>query len=121
MTSALATTSSSGAAALALIRSRPFDFVLLDVRTPCLSGPDVLRHVRLAVAPRIVPIVLVTGHDRSEETVNAMAAGSDDVVSKPFDLPVVLARIQTSLRRTQAEHRRWPACSSLATTTTRPS
>ena len=100
-----ATAAASGAAALELIRSRPFDVVLMDIRMPDMSGIDALRHVRLRATSGVLPVIMVTAEDSSQDVVEALAAGANDFVGKPIDLPVLLARIQTQLLRKQAEDR----------------
>ncbi|MGE3707418.1 MAG: putative bifunctional diguanylate cyclase/phosphodiesterase [Vicinamibacterales bacterium] len=99
------TTAASGAEALQLIRSRPFDAVLLDVQMPGMSGYDVLRDVRRDRSSGELPVLMVTAKDRSEDIVEALALGANDFIGKPVDLPVALARIRTQLLRKEAEDR----------------
>jgi PAS domain S-box-containing protein len=99
------TVAASGAEALDLIRERPFDVVLLDVQMPGMSGVEVLQQIRLEKPAGVLPVIMVTAKDRSEDVVEALAMGASDFISKPIDLPVVLARIQTQLVRKQAEDR----------------
>ncbi|MGE3706681.1 MAG: response regulator, partial [Vicinamibacterales bacterium] len=99
------TTAASGAEALQLIRSRPFDAVLLDVQMPGMSGYDVLREVRRDRSSGELPVLMVTAKDRSEDIVEALALGANDFIGKPVDLPVALARIRTQLLRKEAEDR----------------
>lgn len=85
----------SGAAALERMRSEPFDLMLLDVSMPRMSGLELLRVIRRTYTLSALPVVMVTGHDATAEVVAALEAGANDYVTKPIDLPVLLARIRT--------------------------
>jgi two-component system, OmpR family, KDP operon response regulator KdpE len=87
--------------ALAYVRERPVDIVLLDINMPGLSGVDACRRIR-AVAPQTA-IVMVTVRDTEDDKVLALEAGADDYVSKPFHLRELNARLRALLRRTGAE------------------
>ena len=77
-----------------------FDVVLLDVMLPGLDGFEVVR--RLREARRFVPVMLLTARSHTDDVLRGFEAGADDYLPKPFDLSVLLARIQGLLRR-----RRW--------------
>lgn len=87
-----------GDAALALIAREAVDLIVLDVQMPGRSGLDVLRAVRAMPGGRVVPVIMATARDDSEDIVQAFALGADDYVTKPFELPVVGVRIQARLR-----------------------
>lgn len=87
----------SGEAALAALREREFDLVLLDVMMPGLSGLDVLRAIRRDTAMADLPVIMATARDQSGETVAALRLGANDYVTKPLDFPVVQARVETHL------------------------
>jgi two-component system, OmpR family, KDP operon response regulator KdpE len=91
---------SRGEMALELMRTEPFDAVLLDVNMPGIGGIETLRRMR-AVAPRL-PILMLTVRDREEEKVNALELGADDYVTKPFGVRELVARIRAAVRRVQA-------------------
>jgi signal transduction histidine kinase len=86
-----------GEQALALIGQQPCDLVLLDIKMPDRDGLDVLRTLRATYTPMELPVIMVTIVDRSTEIVEALTHGANDYVTKPLDLPVVLARIRTQL------------------------
>ena len=77
-----------------------FDVVLLDVMLPGLDGFEVVR--RLREARRFVPVMLLTARSHTDDVLRGFEAGADDYLPKPFDLSILLARIQGLLRR-----RRW--------------
>jgi two-component system KDP operon response regulator KdpE len=94
------TEASRGEMALELLRTEPFDAVLLDVNMPGIGGIETLRRMR-ALAPRL-PILMLTVRDREEEKVNALELGADDYVTKPFGVRELVARIRAAVRRVQS-------------------
>lgn len=72
------------------------DLVILDLGLPDLSGIDVIRQVREWSA---VPILILSIREREADKVEALDAGADDYLTKPFGLAELLARIRAGLRR----------------------
>jgi len=75
-----------------------FDAVVLDVMLPGLDGFAVAT--RLRKARNYVPVLMLTARGRPEDVLAGFAAGADDYLPKPFELPIFLARLQGLLRRT---------------------
>lgn len=73
------------------------DLVLLDVNLPGASGLEICEQIRKTSQ---VPIIFVTGNNTSMDELNCILRGGDDYVSKPYQLPVLMARIAAVLRRT---------------------
>jgi two-component system OmpR family response regulator len=73
------------------------DLVLLDIMLPQLDGHRVLERIRLR-RPEL-PILMLTARDDLQNKVNALDAGADDYLTKPFDLEELLARIRALTRR----------------------
>jgi serine/threonine protein kinase len=96
------TAAENGAKALELIDNEKFHLVLLDILMPGLSGIDVLQAVRIKYSLTELPIIMATAVDDTEEVVKALDLGANDYVIKPFDFPIVLARIKTHLRMGEA-------------------
>jgi two-component system, OmpR family, KDP operon response regulator KdpE len=90
----------TGKDAVAAIRQRQYDIVLLDINMPGISGVEACRQIR-ALAPR-AGIVMVTVRDAEEDKVRALEAGADDYVTKPFRFRELVARLGAVLRRTHA-------------------
>jgi adenylate cyclase len=88
----------SGEEALAAIRERMPDLILLDVLMPGMSGYDVCRAVRSDPSLAMLPVVMVTALEDREERVKGLDAGADDFLSKPVNPPELLARVRSLLR-----------------------
>ena len=86
----------SGDAALLRFRESLPDLVLLDLNMPGMSGLETCRAIR---ENSDVPIVVLTVRHEEEEKVEALDAGADDYVTKPFGKHELLARIRAALRR----------------------
>jgi two-component system KDP operon response regulator KdpE len=91
----------TGGEALGAVRRRPFDVVLLDVNMPEMNGMEACRRIRTA-CPRM-GIIMVTVRDDEEDKVQALDAGADDYVTKPFRVRELMARLGAVLRRTRPE------------------
>ena len=87
----------SGKEGLSLFFSHSPDLVLLDLGLPDMDGQDVLAQLR--DLPREVPVIIISARDRESEKVKALDMGADDYVVKPFGVPELLARIRSTLRR----------------------
>src|SRR5438309_6318335 len=87
----------SGLGALELARESPPDLVLLDVRLPDLDGFEVCRKLREEQATSLVPIVMVTSLNATEDRVKALEAGADDFLSKPVDRLELKARVHSMI------------------------
>ncbi|MBO9713945.1 response regulator [Sphingomonas sp.] len=88
-----------GSDALDLIAGRGFDLVLLDMVMPQLSGLHVLSEIRAAPDTADLPVIMITGRSDPASAVEALAAGADDYVAKPFEFEVLAARIERTLER----------------------
>jgi two-component system, OmpR family, KDP operon response regulator KdpE len=86
----------SGEEALDTIRHERVDLVLLDVNLPGISGLETCREIRSASD---VPIIMLTVHNAEQDKVQALDAGADDYVVKPFGSEELMARIRAALRR----------------------
>ncbi len=86
-----------GVEALEMIQSEAFDLVLLDIMMPGMDGFEVLEKIREKHGPSELPVIMATAKTESEDIVAALKIGANDYVIKPFDFPVVLARVHTQL------------------------
>ncbi|MFC5800080.1 response regulator [Streptomyces formicae] len=88
-----------GATALRLAAAAPPDVVLLDLGLPDTDGLDVIRGLRRWSR---VPIVVVSARRTSDEKIEALDAGADDYVTKPFSMDELLARLRAAVRRNES-------------------
>ena len=89
-----------GALAILLEECRPFDVIILDVMLPGKDGFTVASELR--AAGHYVPILMLTARGSAEDVLRGFGAGADDYLPKPFELSILLARVNGLLRR-----RRW--------------
>ena len=73
-----------GIAALALLRSSKFDFVVSDWSMPHMSGLDLLREIRTDANLKHLPVLMVTAEAKKENIISAAEAGASGYVVKPF-------------------------------------
>jgi two-component system alkaline phosphatase synthesis response regulator PhoP len=76
-----------------------FDVVVLDIMLPGKDGFSVVAELR--AARNYVPVLMLTARGRPEDVLKGFASGADDYLAKPFDLSILLARLQGLLRRSQ--------------------
>ena len=86
----------NGAAAVDAFRNYGADLAIIDINLPLLSGLEVCRQIRQMSA---IPIIIVTAKDGDDDELRGLQAGADDYVKKPFNPNVLVARVQTLLRR----------------------
>ena len=89
-------TAADGRSALDLFRKNRPDAVVLDVMLPELDGLEVCRTIR---AESSVPVVMLTARTDTLDIVVGLEAGADDYVTKPFEMPELIARLRATLRR----------------------
>jgi len=80
-----------------LARKEKFDLVVLDIMLPGKDGFSVVSELR--AAKNYVPVLMLTARGRPEDVLKGFASGADDYLAKPFDLSILLARLQGLLRR----------------------
>ncbi|OYQ41355.1 two-component system response regulator [Rhodoferax sp. TH121] len=88
-----------GQEALALVRKRSFDVIVLDLSLPGMDGLEVLQRIR--DAGMRVPVLVVTARGTPVERVQGLTVGADDYLTKPFDTEELVARIKALVRRSQ--------------------
>ena len=78
-------------------KREPFDALVLDVMLPGKSGFNVAAELR--ESKNYVPILMLTARGRAEDVLQGFASGADDYLPKPFELPILIARLEGLLRR----------------------
>jgi len=94
------TSAGDGREGLIQFRQGRFDLVVLDVMLPSLDGFEVLREIR---KDSQAPVVMLTARSDLHDVVVGLELGADDYVTKPFELPELVARMKAVLRRSTAE------------------
>lgn len=74
------------------------DLILLDINLPAIDGFSVCADLQMSGCG---PIIFVTGRDASLDEVKALSLGADDYITKPYTIPVLLARMKAVLRRSE--------------------
>ncbi len=78
------------------------DMILLDTRLPDASGIDICRKLKQTSATANIPIIFVTSDNRVSTEADAFKAGADDFIARPFNAPIVLARIKNQFKLSDA-------------------
>jgi DNA-binding response OmpR family regulator len=87
----------NGADAMEKVRAGQFDLAILDVGLPDTDGRELCKRMRKAGFKS--PVIMLTGHDTDADTILGLDSGANDYITKPFKLPVLLARIRAQLRQ----------------------
>jgi len=87
----------NGAEAMEQIRAGQFDMAILDVGLPDTDGRELCKRMRKAGFKS--PVIMLTGHDSDSDTILGLDSGANDYITKPFKLPVLLARLRAQLRQ----------------------
>jgi two-component system, OmpR family, KDP operon response regulator KdpE len=86
---------SDGASALMLTMSRSPDILVLDLGLPDMDGVEVIKKLRAVTQ---IPIIIISARGHEREKIEALDAGADDYLVKPFSVPELLARLRVILR-----------------------
>jgi signal transduction histidine kinase len=95
----------SGAQALERVRAQLPDLILLDLMMPEMDGLEVCRRLKAGEATRQTPVIFLTASNEMEHLVQGFEVGAVDYVTKPFNPPELLARVQTHVQLRQARER----------------
>ncbi|GGI15513.1 response regulator transcription factor [Gottfriedia solisilvae] len=86
----------SGTEAQIYLENQKWDLILLDLMLPGLSGEELLKKVR---KENEIPVIIISAKIETQTKIDALRAGADDYITKPFDIEEVSARIDACLRR----------------------
>jgi diguanylate cyclase (GGDEF)-like protein len=88
-----------GEEALEICRRKLPNLVILDIMLPDIDGYEVCRRLRANLRTSHVPIIFLTQRDERSDQIAGLELGADDYITKPFDLQLLLLRVQASLQR----------------------
>lgn len=97
----MVTTAENGRQALELVRSQPFDLLLLDIMMPELDGYGVLTQLKADPDLRHLPVVVISAVDDLDSVVRCIQLGADDYMFKPFNKILLKARVNACLEKKQ--------------------
>lgn len=104
----------SGSQALELLKTRQPDLILLDLMMPGMDGLEVCRILKNSPHSQEIPVIFLTASNESKHLVEAFSAGAVDYITKPFNVPELLARVKTHLELKYAKDQLKQALSELA-------
>ncbi len=93
------TAAEDGLQALELMRSLPFDLVLLDIMMPHMNGYQVLENLKADERLRHIPVIMISAVDDIDSIVRCIELGAEDYLSKPFNPVLLKARISACLEK----------------------
>lgn len=93
----------SGEQALKLIETANPDLIVLDIMLPSMDGIEVLRNLKQGSRHANIPVIMATAKSEDSDIITGLELGADDYIAKPFSPKVLIARVRSLLRRTQAK------------------
>ena len=91
-------TANDGRGALELLDNREYDLIILDLMLPDIQGEEIIRRIRQRSN---VPVIMLTAKTDEDDVVSGLKLGADDYITKPFSMKVLLARVESVLRRSK--------------------
>lgn len=110
-----ALSASTGQQALDICRKKDVDVLLLDVGLPDLDGYEVCSRLKADPATAEIPVIFITAHSDAENVIRGYNLGAVDYIAKPYNLPIVMIRIE-AIMRTQQTRDEIPAAGDLIDT-----
>src|ERR1700726_306000 len=91
-------TARDGEEALAVVRDKLPDLVLLDIQMPKLDGIETVKQLKADAALPFIPVIMVTARADAKDVIAGLEAGGDDYLTKPVDQAALMARVRAMLR-----------------------
>lgn len=85
----------SGREAIFQLKEQEFDIILLDLMLPGISGGEAIHEIKKITD---IPVIVISALSSSDSIVSLLDSGANDYITKPFDIKVLIARIETQLR-----------------------
>jgi signal transduction histidine kinase/DNA-binding response OmpR family regulator len=93
------TTAVDGRQALELLKSKPFDLVLLDIMMPNVNGYETLTQMKADESLRHIPVIMISAVDEIDSVIRCVELGAEDYLAKPFNPTLLRARVGACLER----------------------
>src|SRR6476620_7473222 len=91
-----------GAEGVALAKTHVPDLILMDISLPIIDGLEATRQIKADPLSAAIPVIALTAHAMAEDRDKALAAGCEDYDTKPIELPRLLEKIETLLKKKTA-------------------
>lgn len=91
-------TAENGIKALSAVTSGGIDIILLDLGLPDMDGVEIIKKIR---SWSVIPIIVISARSEDKDKIQALDAGADDYLTKPFSVDELLARLRATMRRIQ--------------------
>jgi len=88
-------------------RAPEIHLAILDIMVPHVDGKEICRRIRSHPVLADIPVIFLTAKDREKDEIEGLELGADDYISKPASLKLVLARVETLLRRQKPQTSKW--------------
>ncbi|HAZ92748.1 MAG TPA: DNA-binding response regulator [Chitinophagaceae bacterium] len=89
----------NGAEALKAVQQEHFDLIILDIMLPEIDGISVLENIRLT--GNLIPVLILSAKNNSADRVLGLKKGADDYLNKPFNLSLILLRVQNLIKKSE--------------------
>ncbi len=99
------TLANGGVEALAVADRQPFDVILLDLMMPDLNGFGVLSRLKADGRTENIPVIMISALDEEKRVIQCIEAGAEDYLTKPFDIVLLRARLNSCIERKRANDR----------------
>ena len=97
----------NGQKALDMLSRQPVQIVISDVMMPVMDGMELCRNIKTDIRYSHIPIILLTARTAEEHILSGLKEGADDYITKPFNLEILLLRIQKLLKWTENNHEKF--------------
>ncbi|PJF44577.1 MAG: hypothetical protein CUN55_03340 [Phototrophicales bacterium] len=100
----LSTLATSAEQALKIMEKVLPSLIICDMRMPGVSGLDFCRQLKANPATQHIPIAIITGLERDSDIIDALEAGADDFITKPYHAKLLMARVKTLMKITRLHY-----------------
>ncbi|MDC7231718.1 MAG: response regulator transcription factor [Spirochaetales bacterium] len=96
-------TARDGEEGIELLNDNPVDLIILDLMLPGIDGFQVCKYLKKDPDTRNIPVIMLTARSEDDDIVYGLEIGADDYITKPFSPRILIARVQTALRKSSSD------------------